>query len=465
MKRVIVTIAISLLLGGCATVPPRDRPTPTVAVPATWSAAPTAAAAVVEETWWEQFNDPELTRLVQEALLSNADLATLAERVELARAEGRLATSNARPSASASTGIRAGKEHTRESGFKTASMRPWTAGGAFGWELDWLGKWRDRRAAAQQGVLANEADLNAGRFLLAAEVATTWFQLRRYRAEAVILEDSLNRQNEMLAIYRDRFRAGVLEASVVERQEAEAAELKRRQVRARMLAETQVRLLDRLRGGVAGEREYLAQGLELRTTIPSLPTALPGDVLRRRPDLAAAEARLQEAFSLERAARLDLFPSLRLRLTGTTASGSLTDPFQSWISEFGPRLDLPIWDPKRLAQSRVHTARAQIVAAEYRAAALRAVEDVEVAVVQFHHRQTELELAGEVVSKAQSVREQTDEKRRAGIVSQLEVLEDERRALAAELSEVAIRVQLLTDAVTVFRSMATTGHSMQFSSE
>ena len=72
-------------------------------------------------------------------------------------------------------------------------------------------------------------------------------------------------------------------------------------------------------------------------------------------------------------------------------------------------------------------------------------------------REIESELAGEIVSKARNVRDQTDDKRRAGIVSQLEVLEDERRALAAELSELVIQTQLLTDAVAVFRAMATTG--------
>ncbi len=457
MNRVIVSIAISLLLGGCAAIPPRDRPSPVVATPATWSAQSRNVAAIVGKTWWEQFNDPELTRLIQEALQSNADLATLAERVELARAEGRFATANARPSASGTTGYRAGKEHTRESGFQTVSVMPWTAGGAFGWELDWLGKWRDRSAAAEQRVVASEADLNAGRLLLAAEVATAWFRLQRYRAAVEILEASLKRQSEILTIYRDRFRAGILEVSVVERQEAEAADLRRQQVRTRMLAETQVRLLDRLRGGVAGEREYLGRGAKLRAAVPTLPASLTADTLRRRPDLVAAEARLQEAFSLERAARLDLFPSLSLRLTGTTASGSLTDPFQNWISEVGPRLDLPIWDPERLAQSRLHSARAKVAAAEYRAVALRAVEDVEVAFLRFHHRQIESELAGEIVIKARNVRDQTDDKRRAGIVSRLEVLEDERRALAAELSELAIHTQLLTDVVAVFRAMAIQG--------
>ena len=455
MKRVIIPIAISLTLGGCA-IPSRNRPTPAVPVAATWSLPPTNAVAEVGQSWWDQFGDPELVRLIREAIESNADLAMLTERVELARADGRFATANARPSAMASTGMRAGKKHTRVTGFQTESVRPWSAGGALGWELDWLGKWRDRSDAAKASVRASEADLNAGRLLMAAEVATAWFQYRRYRAEIGILKNSLKRQREILTIYRDRFQAGILETSVVERQEAEAADLERRQVRARMLAEIQARRLNRLRGLTASAHDYPVQPPDSRAAIPTLPDTLPADVLRRRPDLAAAEARLQAAFSLERAARLDLFPSLSLKLTGTTASGSLTDPFQSWISEAGPRLDLPIWDPERLARSRVHGARARVAAAEYRTAALRAVEDVEVALVQFHYRQAELKLAKDIVGKTRRVREITDDKRRAGIVSQLEVLEDERRTLTAELNELAIHTEALTDAVAVYRAMAVT---------
>lgn len=453
MKPAVCFIALSLFLGGCA-IPARDRPMPVVPVAAAWASPSTGRASFVGQSWWEGFGDAGLTRLIEEALGANADLAILAERVELARAEGGFNTANARPSAAASTGLRAGTENSRDTGFRTEGVMPWTGGGAFAWEVDWLGKWRDRSSAAKETVQAAESDLNAGRLLLAAEAATAWFQLSRRREEAAILERSLERQREILAIYRDRFQAGIAESSVIERQEAEADELKRRQVRAQMLAEIQARRLNRLRGVAQDGREYLTSKPIARVEIPGLPDSLPVDVLRQRPDLAASEARLRAAFSLERAARLDLFPSLSLRLGGATATGSLTNPFQSWITEAGPRLELPIWDPERLARSRAHGASARVAAAEYRAVALRAVEDVEVALVRVHHRRSELKLAGEIARKARNVREFTDDKRRAGIVSQLEVLEDERRALTAELSELAIRSDLLTDMVAVYRAMA-----------
>jgi outer membrane protein, multidrug efflux system len=445
---------MGLLISGCA-IPPRDRSTPTVPVPTSWSVK-TDATKDVGKSWWDAFGEPELTRVINEAIRSNADLVTLAERVKMARAEGGLLTAQGQPGAEASTSIRVGKENTQASGLRTVDLKPWTFGGVMKWELDWLGKWRDRRAAVIQSVRASEADFHAGRLLIAAEVATAWFQLHLHRAEDENLDFSLKRQEKILAIYRDRYQAGIVDLSIVENQEAEAADLKRHQIRARMNADTQVRRLDRLLGNASGMRGYHGGLLKENTAIASIPDDLPTEVLRRRPDLVAAEARLLAAFSLERAAHLDLFPSLSLRLSGVTASSSLTDPFQRWMSEVGPRLDFPIWDPERLAQSRIHNARAKVIAAEYRAAVLRAIEDVERSLVQFHYRRVELKLAQEIVNKRKSVWKQTEEKRFAGIVSQLEVYKDERRKLAAELNEISIRTELLIDIVAIFRAMAVT---------
>ncbi len=109
----------------------------------------------------------------------------------------------------------------RETDYKTESLKPMTVSGAMDWEMDWLGKWRTRRIAAMESVRATEADLNAGRLLLAAETANVWFAIRRHHEDQVIIGDSIKHQDAILAIYRDRFQAGLIDAAVIERQEAE----------------------------------------------------------------------------------------------------------------------------------------------------------------------------------------------------------------------------------------------------
>ena len=426
---------------------------PEVNPPQAWSVSWPGMTNAFEGPWWERFKDPELNHLITGALASNANLAVLAERVALARAEGRLDTAGSRPRVSAGTGLRAGRRRMRETDSKTESLKPVTLSGAMAWEMDWLGKWRTQRTAAQERVRATEADLNAGRLLLAAETANAWFAIRRHHEDQVIIEDSIKHQDAILAIYRDRLQAGLIDAAVIERQEVEIVNLHRERVRVRMLGATAARRLDRLRGLSAGSSRYSVVPLRPGTVAPMLPARLPADILRQRPDLAAAEARLRSVFALERAAYLNLYPSLNLRLSGLTMIGSVTDPFRSWMTEIGPRLEIPIWDPERIERLGSEHAHARVVAAEYRALALRAFEEVETAAVQFNRRREQLKLADEIVGKAGRVREFTVDKLRAGLVSQLEVLEDERRILTARRQSLALHTELLTDTVAIFRAL------------
>jgi len=451
---VVVAWGLALMFTGCVAPPYPKQSLPKVKTPEEWSVNLSGVTNAFEGPWWERFKDPELNRLIAGALTANANLAVLAERVELTRAEGRLNTAGARPRVSTGTGLRTGRQRTRATDYQTESLKPMTASSELVWEMDWLGKWRTRHTAALERVRATEADLNAGRLLLAAETANAWFSIRRYNEDLGIIEDSIKHQNAILTIYRDRLQAGLIDAAVIERQAAEITILQRELIRVRMLGETAVRRLDRLRGLPAGGSRYPITPLRSgKIVIPILPAKLPADILRQRPDLAAAEARLRSAFALERAAHLNLYPSLDLRLSGFTMTGSITDPFQSWMTEIGPRLEIPIWDPERIERLGSEQARARVVAAEYRALALRAFEEVETAAVQFNRRREQLKLADEIVRKAEKIRKFTADKLRVGLVSQLEVLEDERRILTARRQSLALHTELLADAVTIFRAL------------
>ena len=437
---------------GCVGPPPQQS-FPEVKTPEAWSVNWAGATNSLEGPWWKRFKDPELNLLITGALATNANLAVLAQRVELAQAEGRLSTAGAKPRVGAGTGLRTGRQRTRVTDYQTKSLKPVTASGSMDWEMDWLDKWRARHTAAQEKVRATEADLSTGRLLLAAEIANAWFSIRRHNEDQSIIEDSIKHQKAILAIYRDRLQAGLIDAAVIERQETEIVNLQRERIQVRMLGETAARRLDRLRGLPAGGNRYSTAPLRSGTIIPSLPVRLPTDILRQRPDLAAAEARVRSVFALERAAYLNLYPSLNLHLSGLTMTGSVTDPFQSWIAEVGPRLEIPIWDPKRIEQLGSEHARAGVVAAEYRALALRAFEEVETAAIQFNRRREQLQLAEEIVRKAGKVRTFTTDKLNAGLVSQLEVLEDERRILTARRHALTLHTELLADVVDIFRAL------------
>lgn len=449
-KAFIVAVFAGLVLAGCSTT--RRGEPPGVPVADNWS-YPVKAGVTNTAAWWEQFEIPELNRIIQAALASNANLAVLVQRVELARAEGRSQTAGSRPVANADTSLRAGNQRRRWTDFETESILPWSAGAVASWELDWLGKWRHRRAAARDNIAASQADVTAGELLLTAEVATAWFQLQQHHHEAATLRQTRDYQNQILDIYRDRYRAGLVEIAALERQEAEVNELERQITESIMRQQINARKLDRLQGRATNPGDYPMQPWAGDGPTPAVPGILPVDALRRRPDLLAAEARLRAAWSIGRAAKLDLYPSLDLRLGGLTMTGSLTDPFRAWMTQIGPRVQIPLWDPNRRAAAQTTSARAQLAATEYRAAAIRAVEEIEAALITHHRTREQLGHAINASQHAENVVVRTADRFRAGLVSQLELLADQSRALNARLTVIRLQSLHLAAFAAIHRSL------------
>jgi outer membrane protein, multidrug efflux system len=432
----IVSLLAGLVLAGCSTT--RQGGPPEVPVAGNWS-HPVKAGVTNTAAWWEQYRIPELNRIVQTALASNANLAILVQRVELARADSRVATAGSRPFVNADTSIRAGNQRSRVTDFETESLLPGSAGAVASWELDWLGKWRHRRTAARDTVKASQADLAAGQVLLTAEVVGTWFQFQQHHHEAATIRQSLDFQQQILAIYHDRHQAGLVETAVLERQQAKINDFQRQIAQSKMRQQIAARKLDHLQGRTSRTGNYQMQPWAQETPTPNIPGILPAEALRRRPDLLASEARLRAAWSIAHAAKLDLYPSLDLRLGGVTMTGSLTDPFRSWMTQVGPRVQIPLWDPNRRATAKATSARAQLAASEYRANAIRAIEETEAALITHHRTREQLDHAIETSQHASNVVTRTADRLGAGLVSQLDLFTDQSQALNARLT--VIRLQ------------------------
>ncbi|MEZ5305483.1 MAG: TolC family protein, partial [Verrucomicrobiales bacterium] len=210
--------------------------------------------------------------------------------------------------------------------------------------------------------------------------------------------------------------------------------------------------LDTLMGVPAGSGEA-PRGRLRDLDVPAPPAAAPSEFLARRPDVAAAEARVRAAFDIARAAKLDLFPNLSLKLGGSLEAGALTGPAKSWIATAGPLLSIPVFDPARLAEVRQSDAEAAVAAEAYRAAALRAFEEAEGAMLSLQSRRRQAQRAAATAAKLAEVRKRTGDRFAEGLVSQLEVLEDERQSLDAQRAALQSREAALADAAAVFKAM------------
>ena len=439
---------LSAVLGGCSTGPEYRRPA--AELPDAWQAAPAQGQAVSGERWWTLYGDATLTRLVDEALAGNQDLALAAARLDEARALARIADAELVPSVDA--GFQ--RDRTRRSD-STATRFPgspennnYRAQINVAYELDLWGRLHDGAKAARAELLASTAARDTVRIALTAEVVQSYYALVAFDAQIAATRKSLALRADNLRLQRIRTDAGLGNDFALRQLEAEVA-----------AAQAQLPALERRRTG-----EELALGVLLgrspralindavareagpdRPAAPVIPADLPSALLLRRPDVAGAEQQLIAANARIGAARAALFP--RIGLSGYLGSESaalsnlFSGPAQIW--NLGFALAQPIFQGGRLfGEIEAVQARERQALAQYQKTlqtAFRETHDALVAQAKarevFDAETARATALGESLRLARIRYEN-------GLTSQLEVLDAERNLLGAELNRAdALRAQ------------------------
>lgn len=380
--------------------------------------------------WWREIGGRSLDALVNEALKNSPAIDVLAARLEVARADARLLTAASQPSISTGASRQFGDRKEFETGGQRASVMRYTGDARFAWELDFWGRVKHLRKGAKNEVDAVSADEDAGRLLIISEIARLDLSRRRLASEEKVIANTLKANNDSVTRLREKQEAGIIDNNIADRQSAEGDALQRdieELRRQRRLAEL---ALDRLLGRDPGISDWPAA--PTMTALPPLPKVVKTDLLANRPDIRAASARVAATWHLSKAATLDLLP--KLQFTGLAAGTSmrLTPSIDEWIAQIAPTLEIPLWDPVRRANVKGGNARATLAAAEYREKVLRALEETAAALTNLSANQNIQHSADASAASLRTVYNRTQEKFATGVVSQLEVLEDQRRALEAE---------------------------------
>lgn len=398
------------------------------------------------------FQEKELHSLLDTAIKQNADWKVHLAKIELARAEAGYSTAGALPSAQTSLSWRRGKEKNRETSFLEEDLPEWKASGLVSWEFDLWGKWKAIRQSASEKVYASKNMARAAEIALVHEVADAWYVLRFHQEDLRILEKSLDSQDSILRLYRQRFEAGLENNVTIARQETRRTELVLERNRLSKSLRLSSLRIQRLAGKpltkIVQPTKILSQA-----PLPEPSPTLPSKALGQRPDLRAAEARLRAELHLEKGARLNLFPSIGFRLSGLSMTNSFSDPSERWETAIGPFLDIPLWSPGRIRKTRVAKAKVALMEAEWKALIVRAVEEVEGAALSFAMTKKELDLAEKVVDQADRVLAVTKEKLATGLVSQLELLDDEKRLFEAERKALTVRLETFQAALALSKSL------------
>jgi NodT family efflux transporter outer membrane factor (OMF) lipoprotein len=466
-KTTIASLGVSMTLAACA-VGPNYTPPRSELVPfhnlADFSGAKSPSTTPLDR-WWLGFNDPVLVRLVQRALDQNLDLAAALARVHQARAAARGAGAQLLPTADLAGS--ATFEHqslrgllgTIAGGLPTFVRNPheYVVGPAASWEIDLFGGLRRAAAASSDEAQAAEADQAGTRVTVAAETADAYMQIRGYQARLVVTENQISTDERLVQLVRDRYQAG----AATEREIAQAQALLK-QARATLpplhfALEQQLNRLDVLMGLQPGT---YAHELATAREIPSIPT-IPGDeqptdMLRRRPDIIAAERRLAASNERIGAAISEYYP--KISLSGALGFDSLNASYLFTSGAFQPigggALRWRIFDFGKVAAevAKARGADAEALAV-YRNTVLRAAEDVENALSGLAQTEADMiELQDEVQSLVKA-RDLAEQAYRAGSITLTDVLDANRQLLVAQDELDGNRADAARSAVGVFRAL------------
>lgn len=439
----------AVLLCGCANVRVAEYKRPDAPTKSSWSQpeATVSAAGTISPQWWTQFGDTYLDSLVTSAIAGNFDLKILAARIEVANAQ----IGEARAGALPTVDIGAGASLEKTTGQKFAKQ--FNLGTQVSWDIDVWGRVNKGVQAQTAEFHATEADWRAGYLQLVSTVSTTYFQILQLDEQIDQQQRALAKNKQILAIYETMRDNGLLPATQVLRQRAEINRLTKDLLELRRFRQVTENALATLLGVPAGDFKVASGRLQGRVQVPAVPAGLPLDLLARRPDIVAAEFRVLETHNLMGQAKLAQLPSISLTGRGGTASFALGDLLKSFTFGLLPSINLPAFNPAIKAQAKTSEKQVTVAEQDYRRTVIAAFEEVENALVNLDaHRQQQLELQMQV-DQLKLVSAQTEVQLQAGVVSQLEVFENERSLLAAQLALLASHQQVLSDTVTLYKAL------------
>ncbi|HWB20510.1 MAG TPA: efflux transporter outer membrane subunit, partial [Phycisphaerales bacterium] len=335
--------------------------------------------------WWKQFNDSQLTRLIETASTGNLTLAAAQTRIRQARAALSIASSGQYPSVDASA------SYSRNGNGGGSGRDLFRAGFDATWEIDVFGGVRRNVEAAQSDVHSAEYDRDDVLISLVAEVATTYFELRGSQRQLEIAQRNLAAQQQTLKLTQERLEAGFVSALDVANARANVTQTESQIPVYDAQVRTAIYSLSVLTGREPG---FLLEELSAASEPPvipgQIPVGLPSDLLERRPDIRRADADLHSATARIGVAMADQFPKFSLTgsfgFQGDHPSSLATAANRFW--SIGPAVSLPLFTGGRI-QGNIEEARAETEASlfTYRQSVLTALQDVETSLVNFTREQ------------------------------------------------------------------------------
>ncbi len=401
-RAALLLFAAAATLPACVSLAPdQETPARVAAMPDTFDFGPEGAPIdgaqdYEPEAWWTAYEDPVLDGLVEAALAENLDIAQSVARLDQVRAQARISRSALFPSLSAS--------------FAASESSSPLAGSAFGdlgggaitrienetyspslsaaYELDLFARNRNNAGAARQDAIASAYDLQTVRLVAAGDTISTYFEVVNARRQIDLtrqISDVLSERAERTEAEFRRGLTGSFELYQI-RQQLRSTQASLPQLESALVdAENRLGVLVGAYPGALDD--MLAQPLTPRLVFEPVPAGLPAQLLRRRPDVAAAWARLDAARLRIGARRAERFPQISLSASFGAQGDTLSSGFNfadNWTRSLAASIVAPIFNASQIT-ANIRAARAQYDenAAAYSSAVLGAFREVDSAFADY----------------------------------------------------------------------------------
>ncbi len=446
------SVIIILILSGCASRPIESQADYASSLtPDSWLSS--SSTELVADDWLQEFKEPELGSLINEALVNNFGLESLLNQVDAAEAASRIVASSRFPQFN--LGLNSGKQQNRfitldipglGSNAVTSESHALSLGTS--WEVDIWNRIGRNEAASIAQYEALQKDLEALRLSLAGQVAKAWLNAIEADQQYDLARETAQSFNTRLDSIERRYQRGLTAGFDLRLVRAQTATTRAAIQNRKSQRDASIRLLENLLG------RYPSGKLEPQASLPelveSIPPGLPSDLLSRRPDLVSEERRLASALAQKEATQRNWLPRLVLTGSSGTTSNQLSDlldeDFSVW-SIFGD-LSTSLFTAGRLKGERDQAnanLKAQI--AQYQAAVLNAFREVETALSadqDLADLEQEVALAAMENSKAET---QAWDQYEKGLIDITSALDTQGRAFDAQSQLLSTRNQRLQNRV------------------
>jgi NodT family efflux transporter outer membrane factor (OMF) lipoprotein len=452
----------ALFLSGCMVGPNYQRPQ--IPLPKKWDSSPLSQSKEDKQTlqtWWQSFNDPVLTVLINQAKIGNRDIYQAEARIREARANRAQAIANILPTlsmnASASKNQPSNASRIGQVGAFSNEYNEYSHSLDASWELDLFGKRRRSIESAKASMQAAVDDYNDVLVSLYAEVALNYVDVRSYQNRLAVTKENLVTQEETYELVSWQEKAGLVSMLDV--------------FQAKLTLENTRSDIPKLKSGLEQAKHGLAvllgkepaslnTLLENTAPIPAVSkqvaTGIPADVLRQRPDVRRSERKLAAQTAQIGVAEAAAYPSFTLSGSVGVESLLTSNLYTAAANTFfmAVKSAWVIFDSGRIRSNvKIQNSLQEQALGSYQESILNALKEVENSLTAYTQEQQRLDALKASVQAGKSALELANEQYLAGTVDFLKVLDSQKSLLTAQSQLVASEAEATSNVIRLYKAL------------